>query len=92
MVDQTDLAGSRAKGHQVLAQDSDLVRLAVRLQREKPDLVVFGHTHKRLAETMNGVLYLNPGYSGKPRLGTERSVALLHVDAQGGLRPEFVPL
>jgi len=41
---------------------------------------------------MNGVLYLNPGYSGKPRQGTERSVALLHIDAQGNLRPEFISL
>ena len=72
-----------------IVAEQELVDL---IKREKPDVVVFGHTHQRFAETINGVLYLNPGYSGKPRQGTERSVALLHIDAQGGLRPEFIPL
>lgn len=66
-------------------------KLAKRITREKPDAVVFGHTHKRFAETVNGVFFFNPGYSGKPKLGTERSVALLHLEADG-FRPEFIAL
>ena len=66
-------------------------KLDRRITREKPDAIVFGHTHKRFSETRNGVFFFNPGYAGKPKLGTERSVALLHLEA-GGFRPEFIAL
>lgn len=59
--------------------------------KEQPDVVVFGHTHKPLAETMDGILFLNPGYAGKPRFGADRSVAILHLDEKS-LRPEFIKL
>lgn len=59
--------------------------------KELPDVVVFGHTHKPLAETVDGILFLNPGYAGKPRFGADRSVAILHLDEKS-LRPEFIKL
>jgi hypothetical protein len=61
------------------------------LDRERPDAVVFGHTHKPFNETIQGVLFFNPGYAGKPRFGMPRSVAVLHL-ASGRIRPEFLPL
>lgn len=66
-------------------------RLAVGLKRERPQVVVFGHTHKKYAETVDGILYFNPGYSGKPKLGAERSVGIMHLE-KGRIRHEFVPL
>ena len=66
-------------------------RLKARLAREKPDVVVFGHTHKRFCETLGGILFFNPGYSGKPKFGTERSVAIFHCDEKE-MRHEFIPL
>jgi putative phosphoesterase len=65
--------------------------LKTRLRRSRPDAVVFGHTHKPFAETVDGVFFFNPGYAGKPKFGTERSVALLHVDGPD-IRHEFIPL
>jgi putative phosphoesterase len=65
--------------------------LAARIAKEKPHAVVFGHTHKKFAETVNGIFFFNPGYAGKPKFGAERSVAILHLDG-GKIRPEFVPL
>jgi putative phosphoesterase len=62
-----------------------------RIAREKPAAVVFGHTHKPFAETVDGIFYFNPGYAGKPKLGAARSVAILHLDGKG-IRPEFIPL
>jgi len=62
-----------------------------RIAKEKPAVVVFGHTHKKFAETVDGVLFFNPGYAGKPKFGTERSVAILHCDEKG-IRHEFIPL
>ncbi len=65
--------------------------LRLRIARARPDAVVFGHTHKAFSEMIDGVLYLNPGYAGKPKFGAERSVAILHCDGKG-MRPEFLAL
>jgi len=66
-------------------------RLQAKIKRAHPDVVVFGHTHKAFAQTINGVLFFNPGYAGKPKFGAERSVAILHCD-ENGVRHEFIPL
>jgi hypothetical protein len=71
-----------------VSPDDELKR---RLTRERPDVVVFGHTHKKYAETIGDILFFNPGYAGKPKLGAERSVAILHVQ-DGQIRQEFIPL
>jgi putative phosphoesterase len=62
-----------------------------RILREKPDVVVFGHSHKRFCQIMGGVLFFNPGYAGKKRFDMERSVAILQSD-EHGMRPHFLPL
>jgi uncharacterized protein len=53
--------------------------------------VVFGHSHKLLAETHGGVLYLNPGSAGPQRFRLPITVARLHVAADR-LKPEIVRL
>jgi hypothetical protein len=53
--------------------------LARRLATDSPDVVVFGHTHARFCEMLNGILFLNPGYAGKPRFKQARSVAILEI-------------
>ena len=63
--------------------------LQLQLARERPDVVVFGHTHKACWETIDGVWYLNPGYAGKPKFGAERTVAILHCRE---MRVEVLPL
>ncbi|MCL4177883.1 MAG: YfcE family phosphodiesterase [Verrucomicrobia bacterium] len=62
-----------------------------RIIRENPDVVVFGHTHRRYCEIIEGVLYLNPGYAGKPRPEQPRSVAILECDAEG-ITADFLSL
>ena len=64
--------------------------LAARIAREKPDVVIFGHTHKPFCETINGILYLNPGYAGRQRFSLPRSVAILETKPE--LKVEFKPL
>jgi len=66
-------------------------RVRDRIARAQPNVVVFGHTHKRFSETVNGILFFNPGYAGKPKYGTERSVALMHLTGKE-IRHEFLPL
>lgn len=65
--------------------------VAERIAKDRPHAVIFGHTHKKFAETVNGIFFFNPGYAGKPKLGAERSVAILHLDG-GKLRHEFIAL
>jgi putative phosphoesterase len=59
-----------------------------RISREKPQVVVFGHSHKPFNEVIGKTLYFNPGYAGKPRFNLTRSVAILHCDPTG-IRAEF---
>ena len=77
--------------HHIVTPREPRDELKTRIARERPDAVIFGHSHKQFAQTINRVLFLNPGYAGKPRFGQERSVALLHCDAKD-LRVEFIVL
>jgi len=61
----------------------------IRILREQPDVVVFGHTHRRFCERMEGALYLNPGYAGRARLNQTRSVAILRCGKRE-IIPEFL--
>lgn len=61
------------------------------LAGQRADAVIFGHTHQRFCETLDGVLYLNPGYAGQPKQGLERSIALLHCEEKG-VRVEYLDL
>ena len=65
--------------------------LKARIASERPDMVVFGHTHKPFSERIGGTRFFNPGYAGKSRFGLERSVAIVHCDNQG-IRAEYLPL
>ena len=65
--------------------------LTASLARSRPDVVVFGHTHQAYEQMVGGVLYFNPGYAGRPKGGTRRSVAILHCDGVG-ITSEFLPL
>jgi putative phosphoesterase len=66
-------------------------KVEARIRRDRPDAVIFGHTHKKFAETVDGIFFFNPGYAGKPKFGAERSVARLHLDGPT-IRHEFIPL
>ena len=66
-------------------------RLKSRIAEENPDVVVFGHTHRPFSQTIDGTLFINPGYAGKPKFGLVRSVAILHCDGKN-VQPEILPL
>src|SRR5208282_758353 len=85
------LAGRKFLVHHIVNPRAPTGELRLRIARERPDAVVFGHTHKVFSETIDGVLYLNPGYAGKPKFGAERSVAVLHCTGRE-IRVDFLPL
>lgn len=86
-----ELAARKFLVHHIVNPHALSDQVKPRIERERPNVVVFGHTHKRFCETVNGILFFNPGYSGKPKLNLERSVAILHCDEKE-IRPEFLPL
>jgi putative phosphoesterase len=53
------------------------------------DAVVFGHTHKPLAEWRKGVLLLNPGTPTDRRFSKRLSYIILTIE-DGELKPEIV--
>ena len=77
--------------HHIVAPRALTDELKARVAQEKPDAVIFGHSHKRFCERIDGVLFVNPGYAGKPRFNAERSVALLEI-AGKDLQVKFVTL
>ena len=68
--------------HHIVSPRALTGELKERISREQPDVVVFGHSHKQFCERIDGVLFVNPGYAGKPRFSLERSVALLEADGK----------
>ena len=53
--------------------------------------VIFGHTHRPTVETVDGVLWLNPGSIGPVRFDLPISMAMLTIE-DGKLEPEFITL
>jgi len=86
-----ELASRKFLLHHIVHPRSPSEALGQRLRRDRPDVVVGGHTHKAAALVVEGTLFLNPGYAGRPRFGFPRSVAILHCE-EATLRPEFLEL
>jgi putative phosphoesterase len=86
-----ELTGRKFLVHHIVNPFAPADKLKERIARARPDAVVFGHTHKKFYETVGGMLFFNPGYSGKPKHGVERSVAIFHCSAKE-IRAEFLPL
>lgn len=65
--------------HHIVNPHAPQEAIARRIAREKPDVVVFGHTHKPFREQINGTLYLNPGSAGRARFSLPRTLAILET-------------
>ena len=86
-----ELAGKKFLVHHIVNPESPEEKLQKRIVKAKPDVVVFGHTHKQFNRQLNGTLYFNPGYAGRPKLGHSRSVAILHLGT-ADIQVEILPL
>ena len=85
------LAGRKFLVHHIVNPQALSEELQNRIDRERPEVIVFGHTHKPFSATVGGTLFFNPGYAGKSRFRMERSVAILHCEEEG-VRPELLRL
>jgi uncharacterized protein len=84
------LDGRKFLLHHIVNPHAPHSQLAARIAREKPDVIIFGHTHKPFCQTIDGILYLNPGYAGRQRFKLPRTVAILQTKPE--LKVEFKPL
>lgn len=55
----------------------------------RPDVVIFGHSHQCLFEYEDGILYLNPGSAGPRRYGRPRTLALVRIRVTESGAPDF---
>ena len=63
-----------------------------KIEDERPDLVVWGHTHVPSAAWVDGALFLNPGTASSPDEEDDGpTVAIVEVE-QEGLAVRFIPL
>ena len=89
--ESVELGGRKIIVHHIVNPRELSDKLSHRIRRERPDLVVFGHTHKPYSETVNGIHFFNPGYAGKPKFGADRILAILELD-ENGFKPKFIRL
>ena len=60
--------------HQLRASDKGMI------ERIRPDVVVFGHSHRPYQQMLGDTLLFNPGSAGPRRFSLPRTVGLLSLD------------
>ena len=65
-------------GHQLGSPKPDGLRAAL----PAADIIVYGHTHRPLVRSADGVVVINPGSAGAPRFGLSPSVAILDLSGE----------
>jgi hypothetical protein len=60
--------------------------------KDKPDMVIFGHTHRPETLIADGVTFFNPGSAGHPRFGHPPTVAIAEIAANGAIATRWLPL
>ncbi len=87
------VAGRKFLVHHIVNPRRLPERLARRIAGERPEVVVFGHTHEPFREVIDGLLFVNPGSVGRPRFGKPRTLAVLHwADSEAAIQVDFIEL
>ena len=77
-----ELSGRRIALYHRLYEGGRLTKDGRRfLERVRPEVCVYGHTHHPRAEWRDGILLFNPGSAGPKRFTLPRAVGLLILDA-----------
>ena len=79
-----ELAGRRVTIRHILYEGGKMTKDGrAFLDRERPDICVFGHTHQPKAEWFGDTLLFNPGSAGPKRFKLPRGVGILALTKQG---------
>ena len=85
-------SGMKIAVRHVLYEKGELTKDArVWLDREQPDVCVFGHSHKPTIERYGATMLFNPGSAGPRRFSLPRGIGFLTV-GQGKVEPCLVRL
>jgi predicted phosphodiesterase len=85
-----ELAGFRiALRHVLYAKGKMTHEARVFLEREEPDVCVFGHTHQPRVEWFGRALLFNPGSAGPRRFSYPRGVGVLKLQ-EGRVVPNLI--
>lgn len=77
--EMVELGGWRILIHHIATPGRPTAELASAMAHHKPGIVVYGHTHQAASRVLDSIHWINPGYAGKPRFNTPRSVAILEL-------------
>lgn len=55
---------------------------------EKPDIIVFGHSHAPINEYIDGILFFNPGSATDTVFAPYKSYGIIEID-KGGIKAEI---
>jgi putative phosphoesterase len=69
--------------------DPHLTQLLASHGCSRPDIVIFGHSHKAEMHRENGVLLLNPGSAGRRRFSLRPTVAIIDIPEPGLFEAEI---
>ena len=88
-----ELAGRRIAIRHILYEGGKLTKEGrAFLDREHPDICIFGHTHQPKAEWFGKTLLFNPGSAGPKRFTLLAGCGLLTIRARQGLTPKLIRL
>ena len=87
-----ELAGRRIAIRHILCEGGKMTKEGrAFLEREHPDVCIFGHTHQPKAEWFGKTLLFNPGSAGPKRFKLPRGLGLLRLcDAE--VKPRLISL
>ncbi len=77
-------------GHEYNVKSS-LNRLYYKALETQSDIVLFGHTHKPMKETLEGILFFNPGSANYPREGSLPSFGIISIK-NGQIQADIVTI
>ncbi len=76
-----ELGGRRIALRHILFEGGKIIKDGrAFLERARPDVCVFGHTHRPTAEWVGATLLFNPGSAGPKRFTLPRGLGLLTID------------
>lgn len=87
-----ELAGKRIAIRHILYEGGKLTKEGrAFLERERPDVCIFGHTHQPKIEWFGSTLLFNPGSAGPKRFTLPRGLGILTIE-QGTITPTHIAL